>query len=138
MRTRSQSREQRPPPPEGPPVVIEPLRIEYPFQEDPPVDAMADTRIWLNCSSTHEGFRGRKSYSRKLWGANNFELKHGPIVRQTRAKAVVDPKVSTVNFQPSVSYDVAELKGIIVEHCSRQEETKLLLQLKLLHHVQSS
>ncbi|GKC44827.1 retrotransposon protein, putative, ty1-copia subclass [Tanacetum coccineum] len=37
MRTRSQSREPRPPPPEGPPVVIEPLRIEYPFQEDPTV-----------------------------------------------------------------------------------------------------
>ncbi|GJS85160.1 hypothetical protein Tco_0751701 [Tanacetum coccineum] len=30
MRTRSQSREQRPPP-EEPPVIIEPLRIEYPF-----------------------------------------------------------------------------------------------------------
>ncbi|GJZ99364.1 hypothetical protein Tco_0671915 [Tanacetum coccineum] len=46
MRTRSQSREQRPPPPEGPPVVIEPLRIEYPFQEDPPFKPMADNRIW--------------------------------------------------------------------------------------------
>ncbi|GJT94247.1 hypothetical protein Tco_1083092 [Tanacetum coccineum] len=44
MRTRSQSREQRPPPPEGTPVVIEPLRIEYPFQEDPTVEPMADTR----------------------------------------------------------------------------------------------
>ncbi|GJZ47567.1 hypothetical protein Tco_0601399, partial [Tanacetum coccineum] len=44
MRTRSQSREPRPPPPEGPPVVIEPLRIEYPFQEDPTVEPMADTR----------------------------------------------------------------------------------------------
>ncbi|GJT84958.1 reverse transcriptase domain-containing protein [Tanacetum coccineum] len=44
MRTRSQSREPRPPPPEGPPVVIEPLRIEYPFQEDPIVEPMADTR----------------------------------------------------------------------------------------------
>ncbi|GJT81130.1 reverse transcriptase domain-containing protein [Tanacetum coccineum] len=44
MRTRSQSREQRPPPPEGTPVVIEPLRIEYPFQEDPHVEPMADTR----------------------------------------------------------------------------------------------
>ncbi|GJT87500.1 hypothetical protein Tco_1069217 [Tanacetum coccineum] len=43
MRTRSQSREQRPPP-EEPPVVIEPLRIEYPFQEDPHVEPMADTR----------------------------------------------------------------------------------------------
>ncbi|GKG09861.1 hypothetical protein Tco_0338607 [Tanacetum coccineum] len=38
------SREQRPPPPEGPPVVIEPLRIEYPFQEDHTVEPMADTR----------------------------------------------------------------------------------------------
>ncbi|GJY49142.1 putative ribonuclease H-like domain-containing protein [Tanacetum coccineum] len=38
MRTRSQSREPRPPPPEGTPVVIEPLRIEYPFQEDPDED----------------------------------------------------------------------------------------------------
>ncbi|GKF87430.1 hypothetical protein Tco_0258307, partial [Tanacetum coccineum] len=37
MRTRSQSCEQHPPPPEEPPVVIKPLRIEYPFQEDPPV-----------------------------------------------------------------------------------------------------
>ncbi|GKG24253.1 hypothetical protein Tco_0392289, partial [Tanacetum coccineum] len=43
MRTRSQSREQRPPP-EGPPVIIEPLRIEYPFQEDPHEEPMADTR----------------------------------------------------------------------------------------------
>ncbi|GKG60731.1 hypothetical protein Tco_0614293, partial [Tanacetum coccineum] len=34
----------RPPPPEGPPVVIEPLRIEYPFQENPTVEPMADTR----------------------------------------------------------------------------------------------
>ncbi|GJR21577.1 reverse transcriptase domain-containing protein [Tanacetum coccineum] len=41
---RKTSREPRPPPPEGPPVVIEPLRIEYPFQEDPTVEPMADTR----------------------------------------------------------------------------------------------
>ncbi|GJT48113.1 hypothetical protein Tco_0974270 [Tanacetum coccineum] len=58
MRTRSQSREPRPPPPEGPPVVIEPLRIEYPFQEDPTVRSNADTRTnGSNCSRHHtEGF----------------------------------------------------------------------------------
>ncbi|GJS82300.1 reverse transcriptase domain-containing protein [Tanacetum coccineum] len=56
MRTRSQSREQRPPPPEGPPVVIEPLRIEYPFQEDPTVEPMADTRTMASIApSTHRG-----------------------------------------------------------------------------------
>ncbi|GJR33029.1 reverse transcriptase domain-containing protein [Tanacetum coccineum] len=64
MRTRSQSREQRPPPPEGPPVVIEPLRIEYPFQEDPTVEPMADTRTMAQLLSTHEG---KKQFFARIW-----------------------------------------------------------------------
>ncbi|GKB88305.1 hypothetical protein Tco_0960577 [Tanacetum coccineum] len=47
--TRSQSREQRPPPQEEPPVIIEPLRIEYPFQEDPPKEPMATPNM-AQCS----------------------------------------------------------------------------------------
>ncbi|GJR65295.1 hypothetical protein Tco_0011360 [Tanacetum coccineum] len=48
MRTRSQSREQRILlHQKRPTVVIEPLRIEYPFQEDPTVEPMADTRTMV-------------------------------------------------------------------------------------------
>ncbi|GJW99844.1 hypothetical protein Tco_0183758 [Tanacetum coccineum] len=77
MRTRSQSREQRPPPPEGPPVVIEPLRIEYPFQEDPTVEPMADTRTMAQCSNapTEVIQRDAKSLFMKLWQTS--ELKQG-------------------------------------------------------------
>ncbi|GJV84991.1 reverse transcriptase domain-containing protein [Tanacetum coccineum] len=68
MRTRSQSREPRPPPPEGPPVVIEPLRIEYPFQEDPTVEPMADTRTMAQLlQAPTEGYRGTTIIILKLW-----------------------------------------------------------------------
>ncbi|GJW08072.1 reverse transcriptase domain-containing protein [Tanacetum coccineum] len=90
MRTRSQSREPRPPPPEGPPVVIEPLRIEYPFQEDPIVEPMADTRTMAQLLQAPTDGQGR----------------------QTRAKAVV-AKVSTNSSTQAVSSDVAELKDIV-------------------------
>ncbi|GJS26563.1 hypothetical protein Tco_0487183 [Tanacetum coccineum] len=48
-----------PPPPEGPPVVIEPLRIEYPFQEDPTVEPQSATRRTIGsiAPSTHRGVR---------------------------------------------------------------------------------
>ncbi|GKF91878.1 hypothetical protein Tco_0275579 [Tanacetum coccineum] len=78
MRTRSQSREQRPPPPEGPPVVIEPLRIEYPFQEDPPVEPMADTRTMAQLlQAPTEGYEDAILIPEIV--ANNFELRHGLI-----------------------------------------------------------
>ncbi|GJQ91417.1 reverse transcriptase domain-containing protein [Tanacetum coccineum] len=82
MRTRSQSREQRPPPPEGPPVVIavviEPLRIEYPFQEDPPVEPMADTRTMAQLlQAPTEGYEDAILIPEIM--ANNFELRHGLI-----------------------------------------------------------
>ncbi|GJS07750.1 reverse transcriptase domain-containing protein [Tanacetum coccineum] len=78
MRTRSQSREQRPPPPEGPPVVIEPLRIEYPFQEDPHVEPMADTRTMAQLlQAPTEGYEDAILIPEIV--ANNFELKHGLI-----------------------------------------------------------
>ncbi|GJX41900.1 hypothetical protein Tco_0256890 [Tanacetum coccineum] len=78
MRTRSQSREPRPPPPEGPPVVIEPLRIEYPFQEDPTVEPMADTRTMAQLlQAPTEGYEDAILIPEIV--ANNFELKHGLI-----------------------------------------------------------
>ncbi|GJW08068.1 reverse transcriptase domain-containing protein [Tanacetum coccineum] len=78
MRTRSQSREPRPPPPEGPPVVIEPLRIEYPFQEDPIVEPMADTRTMAQLlQAPTEGYEDAILIPEIV--ANNFELKHGLI-----------------------------------------------------------
>ncbi|GJY81572.1 reverse transcriptase domain-containing protein [Tanacetum coccineum] len=77
MRTkiRSQSREQHPPP-EEPPVVIEPLRIEYPFQEDPPVEPMADTRTMAQLlQAPTEGYEDAILIPEIV--ANNFELRHG-------------------------------------------------------------
>ncbi|GJV04950.1 hypothetical protein Tco_1338519 [Tanacetum coccineum] len=74
MRTRSQSREQRPPPPEGPPVVIEPLRIEYPFQEDPTVEPMADTRTMAQLlQAPTEGYEAQSIPENC---GKQFELKH--------------------------------------------------------------
>ncbi|GJZ44574.1 ribonuclease H-like domain-containing protein, partial [Tanacetum coccineum] len=72
------SREPRPPPPEGPPVVIEPLRIEYPFQEDPTVEPMADTRTMAQLlQAPTEGYEDAILIPEIV--ANNFELKHGLI-----------------------------------------------------------
>ncbi|GJV92096.1 reverse transcriptase domain-containing protein [Tanacetum coccineum] len=77
MRTRSQSREQRPPP-EEPPVIIEPLRIEYPFQEDPHVEPMADTRTMAQLlQAPTEGYEDAILIPEIV--ANNFELRHGLI-----------------------------------------------------------
>ncbi|GJT14316.1 hypothetical protein Tco_0861358 [Tanacetum coccineum] len=142
MRTRSQSREPRPPPPEGPPVVIEPLRIEYPFQEDPTVEPMADTRTMVICPpSTHEGACPHHGFSElhqldTFYNALNINdqdslnsaaggnfldkmpreclkiIESKSKVRQTRAKAVV-AKVSTNSSTQAVSSDVAELKDIV-------------------------
>ncbi|GJR69747.1 reverse transcriptase domain-containing protein [Tanacetum coccineum] len=68
----------RPPPPEGPPVVIEPLRIEYPFQEDPIVEPMADTRTMAQLlQAPTEGYEDAILIPEIV--ANNFELKHGLI-----------------------------------------------------------
>ncbi|GJV64820.1 hypothetical protein Tco_1475648 [Tanacetum coccineum] len=69
---------QRPPPPEGTPVVIEPLRIEYPFQEDPTVEPMADTRTMAQLlQAPTEGYEDAILIPEIV--ANNFELKHGLI-----------------------------------------------------------
>ncbi|GJS13194.1 hypothetical protein Tco_0407666 [Tanacetum coccineum] len=141
MRTRSQSREQRPPPPEGTPVVIEPLRIEYPFQEDPTVEPMADTRTMAQLlqaptegAGPHPGFLNciNMIHSNALnindqdslnsaAGGNFLDkmpreclkiIESKSKVRQTRAKAVV-AKVSTNSSTQAVSSDVAELKDIV-------------------------
>ncbi|GJU79779.1 reverse transcriptase domain-containing protein [Tanacetum coccineum] len=89
MRTRSQSREQRPPPPEGPPVVIEPLRIEYPFQEDPTERANGQTHEhMLNCSTPTEGFNEdailipeivANQFRAKAWITSTMRVPNVPI-----------------------------------------------------------
>ncbi|GKF61796.1 hypothetical protein Tco_0181850, partial [Tanacetum coccineum] len=61
-----------------PPVVIEPLRIEYPFQEDPPVEPMADTRTMAQLlQAPTEGYEDAILIPEIV--ANNFELRHGLI-----------------------------------------------------------
>ncbi|GJS61001.1 hypothetical protein Tco_0655785 [Tanacetum coccineum] len=94
MRTRSQSREQRPPPPEGTPVVIEPLRIEYPFQEDPTVEPMADTRTMAQLLQAPTGSRSFNSaLVGNLWTKclAMFKIIDEQVSQfdQTRANAVV-------------------------------------------------
>ncbi|GKA43607.1 hypothetical protein Tco_0736331 [Tanacetum coccineum] len=89
MRTRSQSREQRPPP-EEPPVIIEPLRIEYPFQEDPHVEPMADTRTMAQLlQAPTEGYEDAILIPEIV--ANNFELRHG-LINLVQNKQFFDKK----------------------------------------------
>ncbi|GJZ17202.1 hypothetical protein Tco_0553325 [Tanacetum coccineum] len=91
MRTRSQSREQRPHPPEEPqepPVVLEPLRIEYPFQEDPPVEPMADTRTMAQLiQAPTEGYDS--SDSTHLYSNPNTDPNRMPL---TKAKGQIPQK----------------------------------------------
>nr|GEX41363.1 reverse transcriptase domain-containing protein [Tanacetum cinerariifolium] len=97
MRTRSQSRNNFPQQ-EASPVIVEPLRIEFPFledqfQEDPlPESPMADNR----------------TMARLLQAPPRIKSK----VRQTRATAVV-AKVGTSSSTPAISSDIAELKDMV-------------------------
>ncbi|GJY30094.1 hypothetical protein Tco_0413589 [Tanacetum coccineum] len=82
MRTRSQSRDHNFPQQEAPPVIVEPLRIEYPFQEEHPVDPpgvpMADNRTMAQLlQAPTEGYEDAIVIPEIV--ANNFELKHGLI-----------------------------------------------------------
>ncbi|GKA12422.1 hypothetical protein Tco_0691968 [Tanacetum coccineum] len=101
MRTRSQSREQRPPP-EEPPVIIEPLRIEYPFQEDPHVEPMADTRTMAQLlQAPTEGYEDAILIPEIV--ANNFELRHGLInlVQLTNISSVMTKKTLMLSIRTS-------------------------------------
>nr|GEW29425.1 reverse transcriptase domain-containing protein [Tanacetum cinerariifolium] len=131
MRTRSRSRNK----------IDEPLRIEFPFQEDqfqedPPEVPMADNRIMAQLlQAPTEGYEDAIVIPEIA--ATNFELKHGFIelrcgwnfldkmpseylkiiegkskVHQSRAKAVV-AKVNTSSSTPTISSDVAELKDML-------------------------
>ncbi|GJW39753.1 hypothetical protein Tco_0065598 [Tanacetum coccineum] len=53
MRTRSQSREQRLSNQKGRQLYSQPYSYEYPFQEEPPVEPMADTRSYGSICSKH-------------------------------------------------------------------------------------
>nr|GFA33951.1 hypothetical protein [Tanacetum cinerariifolium] len=127
MRTRSQSRNNFPQQ-EASPAIVEPLHIEFPFQEDPPKDPsevlMADDRTMAELlRAPTEGYEDAVIILEIA--ANKFELKHDKMpreclkiieskskVRQTRAKAVV-AKVSTNSSTPAVSFEVAELKDLV-------------------------
>ncbi|GJU48691.1 hypothetical protein Tco_1218246 [Tanacetum coccineum] len=134
MRTRSQSREQRPPPPEGPPVVIEPLRIEYPFQEDPTVEPMADTR---NCAqllqAPTEGFiesppaGGNFRTKCLVYVLNSSESKIPKVSFKHDAKAVVVGQGIVLKLFTSCFTDVAEHKDIVLSIALRQEEPSFCL-----------
>nr|GEY50038.1 reverse transcriptase domain-containing protein [Tanacetum cinerariifolium] len=83
MRTRSQSRNNFPQQ-EGSPVIVEPLRIEFPFLEDqsqenpPPEVPMADNRTMAELlQAPTEGYEDAIVIPEIT--ANNFELKHGLI-----------------------------------------------------------
>ncbi|GJS00991.1 hypothetical protein Tco_0317499 [Tanacetum coccineum] len=115
MRTRSQSREQHPPP-EEPPVVIEPLRIEYPFQEDPPVEPMADTRTMAQLlqaptegslnSAAGGNFFGQNA-SRNVYKITESQVQGSS---NTSLRQLL-PRYYETSTQ-AVSSDVAELKDI--------------------------
>nr|GEX43232.1 hypothetical protein [Tanacetum cinerariifolium] len=82
MRTRSQSRNNSPQQ-EASPAIVEPLRIELPFQEDqfqedPPKVPMADNRTMAELlQAPTEGYEDAIVILEIA--ANNFELKHGLI-----------------------------------------------------------
>nr|GEZ80098.1 hypothetical protein [Tanacetum cinerariifolium] len=78
MRTRSQSRENFPPQ-EASPAIVEPLRIEFPFQEDPPKDPPEvpiddDQTMAELLRAPTEGYEDAIVILEIT--ANNFELKH--------------------------------------------------------------
>nr|GFC06964.1 reverse transcriptase domain-containing protein [Tanacetum cinerariifolium] len=100
MRTRSQSRNNFPQQ-EASPVIVEPMRIEFPFledqfQEDPPLESpMADNRTMAQLlQASTEGYEDAIVIPEIT--ANNFELKHG-----------------TSSSTPAISSDVAELKDMV-------------------------
>nr|GEW71669.1 reverse transcriptase domain-containing protein [Tanacetum cinerariifolium] len=100
MRTRSQSRHNSPQQ-EASQVIVEPLRIELPFQEDPPPEVlMADNRTMAELlQAPTEGYEDTIVIPEIT--ANNFELKH------------VVAKVSTSSSTPAVSSEVAKLKDLV-------------------------
>ncbi|GJX32497.1 hypothetical protein Tco_0242352 [Tanacetum coccineum] len=76
MRTRSQTCDQSSPHQEDSPPIVEPLRIEYPYQEDPPEAPMADTRTMAQLlEAPTEGYE--EAIVVPEITANNFEIKHG-------------------------------------------------------------
>ncbi|GJU36837.1 reverse transcriptase domain-containing protein [Tanacetum coccineum] len=76
MRTRSQSRNPNLPQQEASPVIVEPLRIEYPVQDQPQEIPMADNRTMAQLlEAPTEGYEDAIVVPEIT--ANNFEIKHG-------------------------------------------------------------
>ncbi|GJS94416.1 hypothetical protein Tco_0801384 [Tanacetum coccineum] len=128
MRTRSQSREQRPPP-EEPPVIIEPLRIEYPFQEDPHVEPMADTRTMAQLlQAPTEGYEDAilipescannsteavvNHLPEQTGSSPNMARKRTPSIHSNWDDLFIELR-SRTNSSTKLFPDVAELKDIV-------------------------
>nr|GFA67335.1 reverse transcriptase domain-containing protein [Tanacetum cinerariifolium] len=112
MRTRSQSRNNFPQQ-EASPVIVEPLRIEFPFledqfQEDPPPESlMADNRTMAQLlQAPTEGYEDAIVIPEIT--ANNFELKHGqlhrPLVNQAPVYQAPSPQTQRVSQMDFESY----------------------------------
>nr|GEX02176.1 hypothetical protein [Tanacetum cinerariifolium] len=114
MRTRSQSRNNFPQQ-EASPVIVEPLRIEFPFledqfQEDPlPESPMVDNRTMAQLlQAPTEGWKLLGQNASRVLQNNREQVQS----RQSRAKAVV-AKVGTSSSTLVISSDVAELKDMV-------------------------
>ncbi|GJR93017.1 reverse transcriptase domain-containing protein [Tanacetum coccineum] len=77
MRTRSQSRNPNLPQQEASPVIVEPLRIEYPVQDQPQEIPMSDNDLWHIARGTPR-LRGCNRCSGN--NANNFVISMGLLI----------------------------------------------------------
>nr|GEW33348.1 reverse transcriptase domain-containing protein [Tanacetum cinerariifolium] len=114
MRTRSQSRNNFPQQ-EASLAIVEPLRIEFPFQEDPPKDppevSMADDRTMAELLRAPT-----KGYEDAIVipeiAANNFELKHS-LINLVQNKQFFGHDKEDPHAHIPISSDVAELKDMV-------------------------
>ncbi|GJW38643.1 hypothetical protein Tco_0064488 [Tanacetum coccineum] len=78
MRTRSQSRNPNLPQQEASPAIVEPLRIEYPVQDQPQEIPMADNRTMAQLLEAYEGYEDCNRGSGNT--ANILRDQHGLLI----------------------------------------------------------
>nr|GEY35069.1 reverse transcriptase domain-containing protein [Tanacetum cinerariifolium] len=112
MRTRSQSRNNFPQQ-EASPVIVEPLRIEFPFledqfQEDPPLESpMADNRTMAQLLQAPTEGEDPPLESPMADNRTMAQFLQAPT------EGVLVAKVGTSSSTPAISSDIAELKDMI-------------------------